>query len=660
MVIRPYRTVSIRCKPSDLTQAFAAMELAAKNLKNVGLFIVKNVLSSFDENNRIKPVAGLHKNQIEVLQAANAAAAACNKTRQAKNDEKTEKRKSLEAELVAKKITEDEFEEIKKTLKPAKLFPDFMGEDANPWNILDDSLLDKMMRTREDQNGLIPFEALPAKAAEQVRMQIIAEFKSWREGLKAYSRNPEKFTGRPKMPGYLQKNDRMPVKFFAGALGKERLPTIAGRPLATAFNGPVLPPEAFKAYSDFDLERCLVALGKQVDRAGATLMELRLVPGRCGLQKIEGVFDCPVDIPEHSFLAKMNAAAGAAKIAAERRPAFFAAEIGKLSAAAMPRSAALDVGLNNLATVIFSTGREAIVVSNTRIEAKLGVFDAKIDARTSALILAAPAVIAALALRRAQGERLDDSSFALLRQFDRGVQGDFCLQKMREDRAQWLHDALHKLSTNIVQVLIKEEVELLVAGHNVGWKNGADMGSDGNRRLHATPHSILLEMLCYKCQDAAVLMIEQEESYTSKASFALSQEIAIHSKEAKAVAVVAATSQSIQPQTKEGCTLPKTTPSLQPKTGDARRAMGTRAAPIGAKVSSKHQFRIPREKMRLLSGLGLGPAWGSLHADANGAYNILRKAIPAFRATPGLSPRFGLWWLSAQGLRAFKTASANC
>ena len=61
-------------------------------------------------------------------------------------------------------------------------------------------------------------------------------------------------------------------------------------------------------------------------------------------------------------------------------------------------------------------------------------------------------------------------------------------------------------------------------------------------------------------------------------------------------------------------------------------------------------FKSPASKiaaMPLLSGLGLGPAWGSLHADVNGAFNILRKAVPAFKAKRGLSPRFGLWWLSA-------------
>lgn len=45
-------------------------------------------------------------------------------------------------------------------------------------------------------------------------------------------------------------------------------------------------------------------------------------------------------------------------------------------------------------------------------------------------------------------------------------------------------------------------------------------------------------------------------------------------------------------------------------------------------------------------------------AVANGACNILRKAIPAFRASRSLSTRFELWWMPAQGLRPFKKARA--
>jgi hypothetical protein len=45
--------------------------------------------------------------------------------------------------------------------------------------------------------------------------------------------------------------------------------------------------------------------------------------------------------------------------------------------------------------------------------------------------------------------------------------------------------------------------------------------------------------------------------------------------------------------------------------------------------------------------------WGSIHADVNGAYNILRKACPAFACHDGLSSEFELLWLGPRGLRPF-------
>ena len=75
------------------------------------------------------------------------------------------------------------------------LFADFTGADANPWAILDDGLLDKLLRTRTGQNGNVPFEALPAKASEPVRKQISAEFKSWTKSPKFVAGAPLEAVG---------------------------------------------------------------------------------------------------------------------------------------------------------------------------------------------------------------------------------------------------------------------------------------------------------------------------------------------------------------------------------------------------------------------------------------------------------------------------------
>ena len=48
--IEALRTVSIRLKPGHEAQEFDAMQPAAQNLKNMGLFVAKNVLASWGKD----------------------------------------------------------------------------------------------------------------------------------------------------------------------------------------------------------------------------------------------------------------------------------------------------------------------------------------------------------------------------------------------------------------------------------------------------------------------------------------------------------------------------------------------------------------------------------------------------------------------------------
>ena len=60
---------------------------------------------------------------------------------------------------------------------------------------MDDRLPNKLMRTRLAQHGKIPFANLPAKASEQVRKQVQAEFKSWALAIESLRESPERFEG---------------------------------------------------------------------------------------------------------------------------------------------------------------------------------------------------------------------------------------------------------------------------------------------------------------------------------------------------------------------------------------------------------------------------------------------------------------------------------
>lgn len=82
------------------------------------------------------------------------------------------------------------------------------------------------------------FKALPPSAAVQARGDVARDFKSWHVALKAFARDPSKFEGRPRMPGFAGAHDRKPIRLQASAMpragkldGKLRLPPLAGASL---------------------------------------------------------------------------------------------------------------------------------------------------------------------------------------------------------------------------------------------------------------------------------------------------------------------------------------------------------------------------------------------------------------------------------------------
>ena len=65
------------------------------------------------------------------------------------------------------------------------------------------------------------------------------------------------------------------------------------------------------------------------------------------------------------------------------------------------------------------------------------------------------------------------------------------------------------------QVLQKLLRELL---YNKNQKNGINIGRKNNKKFLDFPHSILKDILTYRCKEEGINFILQEESYTSKVS----------------------------------------------------------------------------------------------------------------------------------------------
>src|SRR5215467_9570330 len=65
------------------------------------------------------------------------------------------------------------------------------------------------------------YKALPAKVSQGILMVLDKNWKSFREGLKAYYEDPSKFLGRPRLPRYKHKIERsisLPNALFFGTI----------------------------------------------------------------------------------------------------------------------------------------------------------------------------------------------------------------------------------------------------------------------------------------------------------------------------------------------------------------------------------------------------------------------------------------------------------
>lgn len=75
--------------------------------------------------------------------------------------------------------------------------------------------MDKLFQRTEQ------YKALPAKVAQQVLKQLDQSWKAYFFALKEYKANPNRFTGRPKVPGYKEKNGRAVITFTEQATSKK-------------------------------------------------------------------------------------------------------------------------------------------------------------------------------------------------------------------------------------------------------------------------------------------------------------------------------------------------------------------------------------------------------------------------------------------------------
>lgn len=159
------------------------------------------------------------------------------------------------------------------------------------------------------------------------------------------------------------------------------------------------------------------------------------------------------------------------------------------------RYAALDLGLNNLATLT-SNVCQSNIYDGKKIK-NINQFYNKIKA-------------------------------LLQSKLNRNKKTSNRIKRISYKRNNKIKDYMHKVSHLIVTYMETNNLNTLFVGKNTGWKEGISIGKTNNQNFVAVPYNLLISMLDYKCKLAGIKMIIVNEAYTSKCSFIDNEKICKH------------------------------------------------------------------------------------------------------------------------------------
>ena len=148
---------------------------------------------------------------------------------------------------------------------------------------------------------------------------------------------------------------------------------------------------------------------------------------------------------------------------------------------------AIDLGLNNIATIVTNDKKNPLIVSGKKLKS----------------------------INQYYNKNISESKSKLPRE----VYTSENIEKLWTKRANKIDYETHKISKYIVELMDERKVSKLVIGNNGGWKQGINLGKQNNQNFVYIPYKKIIDQIIYKCQMKGIEVIVREESYTSKASF---------------------------------------------------------------------------------------------------------------------------------------------
>lgn len=272
-----------------------------------------------------------------------------------------------------------------------------------------------------------------AQSAQQVLRLLDRNWKSFFNSIKDWSKNKDKYLGRPKLPKYKPKD------------GKEVL--IVTNQQVRQIGGLLHFPKSFCGFTV--KPRCITLDNFE------KINQVRIVPKGQSFC-LEIVYSISVESELHSDNGRFMS---------------------------------IDLGLDNLATVVTNIGINPIIVNGKGLKSTNQYYNKK------------------KAHYQSVAKQMNNQQYTNR------------LYRLTQKRNLKVEDYLHKVSRYIVDFALENQINTIVIGNNKNWKQSSSLGKVTNQAFVSIPHQKLIDKICYKAELCGIQVVLTEESYTSGTSF---------------------------------------------------------------------------------------------------------------------------------------------
>ena len=301
--------------------------------------------------------------------------------------------------------------------------------ENNKWLRYQD--LDKLLK--KDTNYPDYTNMPTAQSAQQTLRSLDATWKSFFSSIKDWSKNKTKYSGRPKLPKYKRKDG-----YFVLTLTNQEI---------RQHDGILKFP---KTFHNFTIRpRCVNLTNFE------KLNQVRIIPHN-RIFCIEIVYRVSIN----DTLSQDNG-----------------------------RYMSIDLGLDNLATIVTNTGLQPTLVNGKGLKSINQCYNKQ------------------RAYYQSIAKQMNDKYYT------------HRLYRLTQKRNFKIEDALHKISKYIIDTAALNDITTIVIGNNKNWKQSISLGKRTNQSFVSIPHQKLIEKIMYKAQTYGINVVLTEESYTSGTSF---------------------------------------------------------------------------------------------------------------------------------------------